>query len=237
MFGIHLAERDQQPEMMDQPGLPVAQHQDALRGLARINWISRSANILWQPIRRLALTNGGRRLRVLDLATGGGDVPIGLHRRARLAGIDLDIAGADISNVALDFARGRAQYEGAAIEFFALDALHDTLPSDFDVITSSLFLHHVPGEETVGLLSSMAEAARRMILINDLIRSRLGYVLAWLGTRTLSRSPIVHQDGPMSVRAAFTMAEAEQMAQKAGLREATVSWRWPFRFLLQWSRT
>jgi hypothetical protein len=75
-----------------------------------------------------------------------------------------------------------------------------------------------------------------MVLVNDLVRSRIGYILAFAGSRVLSRSPIVHFDGPCSVAAAFTRDEARQMAQRAGLEGARVDWRWPWRFLLQWQR-
>ena len=66
--------------------------------------------------------------------------------------------------------------------------------------------------------------------------ARLGYLLALIGTRVLSRSPIVHVDGPRSVRAAFTVFEALQLAEHAGLHGATIGWRWPFRFLMEWRR-
>ena len=42
-------------------------HLDALRGLARINWASRTAGALWPFVRRLAPG------RLLDIACGGGD--------------------------------------------------------------------------------------------------------------------------------------------------------------------
>jgi hypothetical protein len=73
-----------------------------------------------------------------------------------------------------------------------------------------------------------------MVLINDLIRSRLGYVLAYLGTRILTGSKIVRYDGPQSVRAAFTIPEAQQLAEQAGLQNAAISRHWPARFLLRW---
>src|SRR5580765_3672542 len=104
-FLATLADRDKQPEIMDQPGLETAAHQEALRGLARINWISRSDAILWKPIRRLAEEKGRQPLRVLDLATGGGDVPIRLHRRAVRAGLSITFAGADFSATAIEHAR------------------------------------------------------------------------------------------------------------------------------------
>ncbi len=121
------------------------------------------------------------------------------------------------------------------VPFFQLDALNDPLPEGFDVVTCSLFLHHLSEEQAVRLLRKMADAARSTILVNDLSRSRLGYALAWTGCRLLSRSPIVHHDGPASVRAAFNLAEARDLAERAGLERVSLSRRWPRRFLLSWS--
>jgi 2-polyprenyl-3-methyl-5-hydroxy-6-metoxy-1,4-benzoquinol methylase len=235
-FLAKLALRDKQPEIMDQPGLETARHQMALRGLARINWISFSDRILWRSIERVARQNPEAKLRVLDVGAGGGDVPVRLCQRARRAGLAIEFAGADISSTAIDCARARARHEGTAVEFFQLDALQQPIPTGYDILTSSLFLHHLETPQAIDLLQRMGQAAGTMVLINDLVRSRLGYLLAWIGTRVLSRSPIVHVDGPLSVRAAFSILEARQLAEQAGLHDATVGWRWPFRFLLEWRR-
>jgi len=117
-----------------------------------------------------------------------------------------------------------------------LDALNDDLPAGFDIITCSLFLHHLDEPDAERLLRKLGTAAGRLVLVNDLARSRRGYLLAWAGTRILSRSPIVHVDGPLSVEGAFTPVEALDLAQRAGLSGATVRRRWPFRYLLRWSR-
>ena len=113
-----LAERNMQPEIMDQPELDRAKHLNALRGLAHVNWFSRSVGIVWRPIRRLArrLQSANSRtapLRILDLASGGGDVAIGLARRARRRGLDMDIVGYDLSPTAVDHARARASQLGS----------------------------------------------------------------------------------------------------------------------------
>jgi hypothetical protein len=97
-----------------------------------------------------------------------------------------------------------------------------------------LFLHHLDEPQAVALLARMAGAARRLVLVNDLNRSRAGYLLAWAGTRLLSTSAVVHTDGPLSVEGAFTIAEATALAEKAGLTGARVEPRWPCRWLLQW---
>ena len=82
----------------------------------------------------------------------------------------------------------------------------------------------------------MKAAARRLVLVSDLRRSATGYVFAWAGCRLLSRSRVFHVDGTRSVEAAFTPAEAELLAAKAGLDGARVTTHWPQRWLLAWSR-
>jgi 2-polyprenyl-3-methyl-5-hydroxy-6-metoxy-1,4-benzoquinol methylase len=231
-----LRHRRRQPEVMDQPGLDEGQHFHALRGLERINRWSFSARVLWAPLRALAAETPGRPVRVLDVATGAGDLPIRLWRKARKAGVALRLDGCDVSIQALAFARRRAAEQQADVSFFPLDVLNDPLPAGYDVLLSSLFLHHLDEEPAVRLLRNMAEAAGRSVLINDLERSPLNYTLVYAATRLLTTSRVVHIDGPLSVQAAFTLGEVHALARQAGMAGATVARRWPCRFLLNWKR-
>jgi 2-polyprenyl-3-methyl-5-hydroxy-6-metoxy-1,4-benzoquinol methylase len=235
-FLTDVRQRHREPEIMDDPQLDEARHHDALRGLERINRWSGSARILWPPICALARVIAPQAVRVLDLATGGGDVPCALWKKAQRAGLNVHVAGCDLSDRAVAYALERARRLGASAHFFQLDALNGEIPGDYDVLTTSLFLHHLQEDQAISLLRRMAEAARRLVLVNDLRRSFPGYLFAYVGTRLLSRSHVVHVDGPLSVRAAFTMAEARQLAERAGLAGAKVSWRVPFRFLLFWRK-
>ena len=229
------ANRCRRPELMDQPGLDAKEHARALAGLRRINRVSRSAAIYWPELCRFAKNKSNGPLRVLDLACGGGDVPIALALRARRSRVDLQIEGGDRSFEATQVAREQAARSGAPIRFFTLDALEDEIPTGYDVIISSLFLHHLAEPDAVELLGRMARAAAKGILINDLLRGTLEYALAWLGCRMLSSSPIVRHDGPVSVRAAFTIPEVRQLATQAGLDHIQLTRHWPGRFLLSWS--
>lgn len=233
-----LVHRRRQSEWMDQPGLDEAAHRRALRGLARINRVSRSAAAMGRSVEAIA-RRAGRPLRVLDVACGGGDVSIGLQRRARAAGLAVTVEGCDISDTALRHARERARAAGVEMRFFHLDVLTQPLAAGgqrYDAIVSSLFLHHLERGEVVALLARMREAAPHVV-IDDLERCRLGLVAAWVGTRVLSGSPIVHVDGPRSVRGAFTAQEMRAIAAEAGLNGAAVTRHWPMRWLMHWSRT
>lgn len=227
-----LSARDRRPERMDDPALDPAAHRAALAGLARINRFSGSAAVLWPELAALARE---RPIRVLDVATGAGDVPIALAKRAAAAGLNLTVLACDVSDTAVSQARRNAAAAGANVEFFRHDALADPLPQGFDAVTCSLFLHHLDEADAVRLLAGMALAGR-VVLVNDLSRCRVNLALVWLATRLLSRSPVVHEDGPLSVRAAFTPAEARLLAERAGLTGAAVAGRFPCRFLLTWRR-
>jgi SAM-dependent methyltransferase len=223
--------RRREPEVMDQPDLDPRQHRRALRALQRINAVSGSARILWPALRDLARQSP---LRVLDIATGAGDVPLRLWKRARRAELPMHFAGCDQSRTALDYARAQAEHRQADISFFEADALNGPLPGGYDVLTCSLFLHHLEDEQAVDLLRRMARAAERMVLVNDLRRGTDGLLLAYVGSHVLTTSPVVHTDGPLSVRAAFTLPEVRDLARRAGLEGTTVARRWPCRFLLCW---
>ncbi len=231
---LDISTRRRLPEIMDSPNLDESRHWRALDALQRINRLSLSAEQVWREIEGLARQHRGR-LRVLDVACGGGDVAAALTRKARRAGVDVEVAGCDTSPVAIRKARERAARAGFAGEFFTLDVLQDDLPDDFDVIYTTLFLHHLGDTGAVGLLTRMDAAARRLVVVQDLVRSRSGYALAWLGVRLLTRSDVARVDGPLSVRAAFTPAEALALAARAGLQGVTTRRCWPQRFSMTWT--
>ena len=231
-----LAERVCEPEAMDDPALDRQRHLAALRGLARLNGLSASVGIVWAPIVQLARRLKVDRLRVLDVATGAGDLPLRLWHKARRANLQLDLHGVDISPRAVEFARQRAEVAGAAIEFSPLDVLNADLPRGFDVVISSLFFHHLDNRRATALLCGMADVANHLVLVNDLRRCVGGWLLAHAAARLLTVSDVVHSDAPLSVAAALSLREMRELAAGAGLEDATVRRRWPCRFLLTWTR-
>ncbi len=234
-WGAAMAVRHVVPELMDDPALPAAEHRLALTGLARINFLSAAAGSFRTPLRQLCQRQPRRAVRVLDVASGGGDVAVRLARWARRQALPLTLAGCDVSPRAVEKATARAARHHIDISFFTHDVVSNGVPSGYDAVISSLFLHHLPTLRAQEVLAAMAAAAK-LVVINDLLRSPAAYALAWAGTRILSRSPVVRFDGPASVRAAFTLPEVRALADAAGLTGATIRWRWPFRFLLTWWR-
>jgi SAM-dependent methyltransferase len=169
---------------------------------------------------------------VLDVACGSGDVTTRLAERARRDGLDIAVDGCDISPIAVEAAARSAERADVPCRFFPHDAIRDPLPAGYDVAICSLFLHHLSEDEAVTLLRRMGDAAARLVLVNDLERSRFNHAAVWLVSRF--GSPVVRFDGPASVRSAFTPREALGLAEQAGLTGAKVARRFPCRYLLSW---
>lgn len=227
--------RKRVPELMDDPNLDYQSHAQALRGLARLNAASFSHGSIWSEIEHEA-RRASQPLRILDIASGGGDIPIALYLRAKRLGLKVEIVGGDISADAVSYAKNIALQRQADVEFITLDVFKDDLPADFDIVMTSLFTHHLDPDDVVMLLTKMSRAARLKMLVNDLVRSEISYCSVWLATRLFSRSAVVHYDGPVSVKASYTAFEFLEMASRAEINSATVKSFPPCRQMLVWQR-
>ena len=229
-----LKQRELVGELMDDPSLPELQHLQALHGLRRINALSRTPQTLFKQLCRRIGDDRQRPRRILDVACGDGDNAIQLAELARRYGLSWHVSGCDISERSIDFACDLAKRRDSQATFFTADALNDLETQAYDAVVNSLFLHHLENAQIIQLLRRLQHA--RHVVISDLVRSRLAYGITSVGVRLLSRSPVVHVDGPLSVRAALTRVELQSLAEQAGMERAVIKRSWPMRQLLVWSR-
>ena len=102
---------------------------------------------------------------------------VGLAKCARKAGRPAELVGMDISEIAIRYAKKNAETASVDARFETRDVLNRPLPENFDVICSSLFLHHLDDGQIVDLLRAMRESGVGLIADSDLIRSRWGYIM------------------------------------------------------------
>lgn len=232
----NLDHRVREPEIMDRPDLDPAEHRRALVGLARLNVAAMSSRLFLTPLLEIA-RRSPRPLRVLDVACGAGDSLISIARDAKRRGIALEAFGCDRSDVALRHCEARARDARVAVEFRIADALLDEQPPvEVDVVLNSLFMHHLSEDETAGFLARMTRWAKRAVIVVDLLRTSTNYGLAYLSSRLLTRSPIVHFDALASVRAAYSLSEVHELTRRAGVSNVTIERVWPERFRWSWHR-
>jgi ubiquinone/menaquinone biosynthesis C-methylase UbiE len=177
------------------------------------------------PIVRELLARDARA--VLDVGCGSGDIARGLTRSARERGRPVAVTASDYSDLVLDIARARTP-ASEPIRFERADAR--ALPyadASFDVATCNLALHHFEPPEAVAVLRELRRVSRLTPLVCDLVRSRLGYAAALAFAHLIARNRLTKHDAPLSVRRAYTQAEAVELAREAGWR-APVARRSPF---------
>lgn len=153
-------------------------------------------------------TTGNRSLSILEVASGEGYILKTLQGRYSTRGLTLKITLLD---------RVQAHFpENGALPRVSGDAL--SLPfrdGSFDLVSSSLFIHHLAPEQVVAFNREALRVARHGVMVHDLIRSRLHLATAYAGS-PLYRSRLTRNDAPASVKQAYTLREMEQLVEQAG---------------------
>jgi ubiquinone/menaquinone biosynthesis C-methylase UbiE len=202
-----------EPELMDRPQPVSAELEDDLRSLVSLNrWFG--SHRLLRRFLAMWLAEGAQ-YRVLDLATGAGDLPRIMAGWARQRGIKLQIDAVDANPSTLEIAR-KASTEFPEITFVRDNALTYAPAETYDLVCCSLALHHFSEADAVRLLRQCRELSQRYVLVADLERSR-GTLFAIRALTTLIyRAPMTRADALTSARRAFSFDEFRALAEEAG---------------------
>lgn len=159
----------------------------------------------------------GYRLRLVDLATGGGDGPRFLVDHARRVGANVQVLGVDFQGPTLEYAAQRsAGYPELSWREGDIRSFAAAPGEEFDFAFCSLALHHFSEEDAIRILERARALGQRGALVTDLERGLVCSVGAWLLTAFLYRDPMTKHDARMSARRAFSADELQSLARRAG---------------------
>jgi len=202
-------------EMMDRPQ-PLSAELE--RDLERIRQLNR-----WFGSYRLVLDfmqrwiNPGERMRIVDLATGSGDIPRLIANYARKIGARVEIDALDRQPATLEVAtRLSAGYP--EILYREANILEWNSAEAYDIVLCTLTLHHFSDEDAVTVLRRCRELSRRFVLVSDLRRGFFLRAGVWLLTALIFREPMTRYDARLSAVRAFSFAEMRDLAVRAGWR-------------------
>ena len=213
-------------EMLDRPA-PFPDLAQSLADIARLNALFGGRHITLTHVKRLlAGAPRDRAVTLLDVGTGGADIPRALTRWARRAGRRIRILALDRDPAMLAFARHASASYPEIVLLQGDAAALPVRPGSIDIVISALTLHHLEPAAAARHLAEMDATARIGLLVNDLVRSRAAYVVVWLVTRALTRNRMSRHDGPLSVLRAYTPDEVRTLCENAGLHAVRV-FRYP----------
>lgn len=228
---VDTTSRSNDTELMDDFSMKGELLRDTLDKLGSIN--------KWLGGNRVTL-NGLRQLlehqpkdkvyTIVDIGCGHGDILRLIGDYGRKHDFSFQLIGIDANQDAIDYAvELSAAYD--ELSFKKLDVFSEEFQAmEYDVVLSTLFLHHLDETEIRSLLQLMSTKAKLGVVVNDLHRHRLAYGLFKLLGTVISNHMIV-QDGLTSVLRAFKRKEIEQISDQLNLN-SQISWKWAFRY--QW---
>jgi hypothetical protein len=188
-------------EILDSDQCPAPEAETSLRDMCRINrWFGGVATTR-SLIKRVSRRTGLKHFSMLEVAAGLGEVPRAAAAQLAKKGITLDIT--DLDRVPSHLRRGHRALvaDGLVLPF---------RDESFDLVSSSLFAHHLQPEDLARFVDEASRVSRCAVLINDLIRHRLHLALVYAGF-PLMRSYVSRFDGVASVRRAYTPDEVRQV--------------------------
>jgi 2-polyprenyl-3-methyl-5-hydroxy-6-metoxy-1,4-benzoquinol methylase len=220
------------PEVMDRRGNDPELLRADLRVLESINRLLGGHRIALRYLEKFLGTAPMSSFTVLDLATGGGDIPRTVVAWAHRRKVRVEITAVDGNPEILKIAR---EWCAASLEIHVEqhDLLHLPYPTaSFDFVLCSLTLHHFAEADVVAILRRIHDIARVGYIINDLRRNRIAICLGKLMAHTIITNPIARFDTPASCERAFAISELRSMATQAGMGNAMIRRHRVFRMAL-----
>ena len=229
---IDFKKRSLKLERIDRGEYTPQEYERFLREIALVNRLTGDnralKNSLLSDIEREDL----REFSVLDVGAGSGEFLRMIakfarkqNRKADLFGLELNARSAQaILEESKDFGK---------IESIRGDALD--LPfteNSFDYAVCSLFTHHFTDENIVNILGEMSRVTRRRIFVIDLHRHKLAHFSYQIFCAVFRISPLVCEDGSLSILRAFIPRELKNLAKNANLENVSVKRHFPFRLVL-----
>src|SRR5437016_9586058 len=200
-------------EMMDRPQ-PVSAELE--RDLQRIRQLNR-----WFGSYRLVLLFMRRWIkpatctRIVDLATGSGDIPRLIADYAREIGARVEIDALDRQPATLEVAT-KLSTGYPEIYYRQADILEWDSVGTYDVVLCTLALHHFSDADAVIVLRRCRELSREFVLVSDLRRGFLLQAGVHLLTALIFREPMTRYDARLSAARAFSFIELRDLALRAG---------------------
>jgi len=200
-------------EMMDRPQ-PASTELE--RDLERIRQLNRWFGS-YRLVRHFARcwVSPGARMRIVDLATGSGDIPRLIVDFARRIGARIEIDALDRQPATLEIARNLSG-SYPEITYCEANILELNPVQRYDIVLCTLTLHHFSEEDAVCLLRQSRELSRKFVLVSDLRRGFFLNTGVYLLTALIFREPMTRYDARLSAVRAFSFAEMHDLALRAG---------------------
>jgi ubiquinone/menaquinone biosynthesis C-methylase UbiE len=230
MFG-RFRKRSKELEHIDKGDYTPEEYEGCIIELKRVNRWMGDAWALAQSLLKSIERAGQEKVSVLDVGAGSGELLRITSSWARQHGRQIQLVGLELNERSAGAIMEDSPGEISAIRG---DALH--LPfadNTFDYVISSLFIHHFEDDQVVAILHEMNRVTRQQVLVIDLHRHPIAYLLYTTVGRIVLHTRLLREDGALSILRSFKPKEISKLAESAGLSKIHVFRSFPFRLVLR----
>jgi hypothetical protein len=200
-------------EMMDREQPLSAELERDLECIRQLNRWFGSYQLILRFIRHWI--KPGASLRLIDLATGSGDIPRLIADYSRSIGAVVKIDAVDHQPATLEIAR-KLSSGYPEISYIDANILKWCPAGPHDMAVCTLALHHFSDEDAVQVLQRCSELATKFVLVSDLRRGLFLKGAIHALTAFVFREPMIRHDARLSAARAFSFSEMHDLASKAG---------------------
>lgn len=228
--------RSYKSERIDTGDYTPEEYERFLREIAFINRVLGDNRALRKSLLREIELKDLKRFSVLDVGAGSGELLRAISKRARKQNRQARLCGLELNERSVAAIREESK-SYAEISAVRGDAFRLPFADDaFDYALCSLFSHHFTDENVVRILAEMNRVACRRIFVIDLHRHRAAYFFYKIFCAVFRISPLVREDGLLSILRSFKPPELAELGHTTKLGSSFVRRVFPFRLILEGSK-
>jgi len=200
--------RSPSAELLDSDAGTPEEIADSLADLRRINRWFGGSSTMQALVETVVRRTGARALSLLDVAGASGDIPSRVEAALARRNVQLRVTVLDRARSHLSSQNGFMKVVGCATSLPFRDG-------SFDLVGSSLLVHHLSPDEVRVAAREWLRVCRVAVVVNDLRRSWTHLALVYAGF-PMYASRLTRNDGPASVRQAYTADEMRDLLRDIG---------------------
>lgn len=222
--------RSNQEELMDNLDLDKRILKLALKDISRVNKLLGGNNITINAIENVINKNPKAHYKITDIGCGSGAMLREVATYCRKKKYNVSLVGIDMNTNSLDIAEEFSE-DFPEIRYKNLN-IFQAKPKDIetDILLCTLTLHHFTTADINRFIAAFVSITTKAIIINDLQRSRLAYLLFHVFSRIFLKTQLARIDGLISIKRGFIKQDLQHISNTLKA-SSSIQWKWAFRYL------
>lgn len=227
---IRFKERSTEKELMDDLSLDEGQIKSILKDITQANkWLG-GIKITVKALDRIFKEHPRESYKIVDIGCGDGSMLRAVADHCAKKHIQTQLIGLDLNEKSINLAK-EYSYSYTNITYRIQDVL-SLEPEEFhcDILLCTLTLHHFSEPQIHAFMKKFALLTTIGVVVNDLDRNKIGFVLFKVFSQLFMKTPIARHDGLVSIKSGFVKKDFHIFSRSVPTMNYKVRWRWAFRY-------